>query len=233
MDPKKLLADERLIGGCVFCGCEPNTRDHVPSKAFLDDPLPENLPIVDACTACNQGFSADEEYLACFLEAVQCGTTDSEQLIREKVRRALKHNPKLAARIEAAKTQDSAGGLVWIPESDRVTKIVLKLARGHTAYELSLPQLEDPCCVFIQPILAMPNAAIAEFENAGSGEERGWPEIGSRAFLRACGAQPYDSTDGPWITVQPGRYRYSVDQLGGVIVRIVIGEYLACHIEWE
>jgi hypothetical protein len=233
MDPKKLFADERLIGGCVFCGREPNTRDHVPSKAFLDDPLPENLPIVNACTACNQGFSADEEYLACFLEVVQCGTTDAEQLIRDKVRRTLTHSPGLSARIEAAKREDSAGRLVWVPELDRVKKIVLKLARGHSAYELSLPQLDDPCYVCIQPMLAMPDAEIAEFENAGSGEKRGWPEIGSRSFLRACGAKPYDTTEGPWIIVQPSRYRYSVDQLGGVIVRMVIGEYLACYIEWE
>lgn len=230
---RQLSADERLVGGCVYCGREPDTSDHVPSKALLDNLLPDNLPVVDACTACNQGFSTDEEHLACFLEAVQRGSTVAGSLIREKVQRTLTHNPKLAARIEAAKTEDSSGQLVWVPESDRVRNVVLKLARGHAAYELSLPQLDDPCHVLIQPIVALPDAKIAEFEGAGSGEPRGWPEIGSRAFLRACGTEPHARTEGPWVVVQPGRYRYSVDQPGGIIVRIVIGEYLACQIEWE
>jgi hypothetical protein len=233
VDPRQLFADERLFGGCVFCGCEPDTRDHVPSKALLDDPLPDNLPIVDACAACNQGFAADEEYLACFLEAVLRGTTVSEQLNREKVRRALTRNAKLAVRIEASKTEDAGGRLVWVPEFARVRNVVLKLARGHAAYELSLPQIDEPCSVLIQPFENLSGAARAEFEVAGSGEIRGWPEIGSRAFLRACGAKPYASIDGPWVVIQSGRYRYSVDQPGGVVVRIVIGEYLACLVEWE
>lgn len=41
MDPRHLPVDSRLVGGCVFCGGEPGTRDHVPSKVLLDDPLPK------------------------------------------------------------------------------------------------------------------------------------------------------------------------------------------------
>ena len=233
MDPRQLFADERLLGGCVFCGCEPDTRDHVPSKTLLDDPLPNNLPIVDSCEACNQSFSLDEEYMACFLEAVLCGTTNPEYLRREKVRRTLTHNANLGARIEASKTVYGNGRMVWIPELDRVSNVVLKLARGHAAYELSLPQLEKPSTVHIQPFETLSVGERSEFESAGSGELRGWPEIGSRAFFRACGAAPYANTEGPWIVVQPNRYRYSVDQPGGVVVRIVVGEYLACQVDWE
>jgi hypothetical protein len=39
MDPRHLPVDRRLVGGCVFCGGEPGTSDHVPSKVLLDDPL--------------------------------------------------------------------------------------------------------------------------------------------------------------------------------------------------
>lgn len=76
MDPKHLFVDERLKGSCVYCGGPPETVDHVPSRVFLDDPLPENLPVVEACRECNGGFSLDEEYLACLLECVMTGTTD-------------------------------------------------------------------------------------------------------------------------------------------------------------
>jgi hypothetical protein len=212
MNPQHyLFVDDRMLGACVFCGGTPGTRDHVPSKAFLDDPLPEQLPIVEACEACNQGFSLDEEYLACFLEAVLAGSVNPEKITRQKAKRARSRNPRLVSRLEASVRLDDDGTMIWIPEIDRVQKVVLKLARGHAAFELSLPQLDDPVAVAFQPLLTMSEQVKERFEAAGAGELRGWPEIGSRAFLRACGAEPYSDTTGPWIEVQPGRYRYTVD----------------------
>ena len=67
--------DQRNQGFCVHCGGPEETRDHTPSKAFLDRPLPENLPVAPACFACNNGFAADEEYVACLLE---CGRVPAE-----------------------------------------------------------------------------------------------------------------------------------------------------------
>jgi len=234
MNPQHyLFVDDRALGVCVFCGGVPDTRDHVPSKVFVDDPLPDHLPIVEACEACNQGFSLDEEYLACFLEAVLAGSTDPEKLTRAKIKRALSRNARLVSRLEASVRVDDNGTMIWIPEANRVQNVVRKLARGHAAYELSLPEIDEPAAVTFQPFLTMSEQARQRFENAGSGELRGWPEIGSRAFLRACGADPYSDTVGPWIEVQRGRYRYSVGQDAGVIVRIVIAEYLACEVAWE
>lgn len=99
MDPKHLFVDERLKGSCVYCGGPPETVDHVPSRVFLDDPLPENLPVVEACRECNGGFSLDEEYLACLLECVMTGTSDIEGFAREKVRRSLSRNRRLTAQL--------------------------------------------------------------------------------------------------------------------------------------
>lgn len=120
-----------------------------------------------------------------------------------------------------------------MPEIDRVNNVVTKLARGHAAHELSLTQLELPLQCVALPLISMTEESRFVFENAGSGEVRGWPELGSRAFMRACETEPYEATNGPWVVVQPNRYRYSVDETGGVIVRIVISEYLACQIQWE
>jgi hypothetical protein len=64
MDQLRDHADNRLINGCIYCGGPEETRDHVPSRVFLDSPPPENLPVVWACASCNQGFSLDEAYLA-------------------------------------------------------------------------------------------------------------------------------------------------------------------------
>jgi len=99
MDPRQLFADERLKGMCVHCGGRPHTRDHAPSKVLLDDPLPNNLPVVEACESCNTGFSQDEEYVACFVECVICGTTELSGVQRPKIKRILAERPALAARL--------------------------------------------------------------------------------------------------------------------------------------
>lgn len=71
------------------------------------------------------------------------------------------------------------------------------------------------------------------FEHLASGKLNLWPEIGSRTFLQAFG-KPTDQFDqsGDWIVVQPDRYRYAVAETDGVLVRMVLREYLACEVVW-
>ncbi|MGA3027519.1 MAG: hypothetical protein ABSF98_22390 [Bryobacteraceae bacterium] len=152
---------------------------------------------------------------------------------REKVKQILVQKPSLASRLNGCRKEDGAGGLIWQPEMERVRNVVLKLARGHAAYELSLPQLDDPDEVVFVPLLTMSRTQRMDFENVQGDVLQGWPEIGSRAFRRACDAFPNASQVGKWIVVQQGRYRYSVDQPGGVLIQIVLSEYLACTVEWK
>ncbi len=144
MDPRMLFADERFIGLCVYCGQEPSTRDHVPSRVLLDEPFPDNLPVVPACEACNISFSLDETYLACLVECEIAGSVDTGSVHREKIKRILTEQPALASLIAASRRKDESGNARWIPDTARVQKVVLKLARGHAAYERSDPQLQVP-----------------------------------------------------------------------------------------
>jgi hypothetical protein len=212
---------------CAYCGGSPDTVDHVPSRILLDDPLPANLPVVPACTTCNRGFSRDEEYLACFLECVLAGTIEADRLRRPKVQAALRHSPKLASQIGASGHATADGAVVWTPDIARVQNVVVKLARGHALYELCSPAPEAPEFVSCNPLIAMSAEDRAEFES-GSGL-RGWPEIGSRAFLRAAGVTPYANRACEWVEVQRCRYRYSVEDGS---VRMVLAEYLACAVGW-
>src|SRR5579883_1837339 len=66
------FGDIRQLAWCVYCGGGTETRDHVPSKVLLDDPLPKNLAVVPACLSCNTGLSGDE-YFACLIECVLAG----------------------------------------------------------------------------------------------------------------------------------------------------------------
>ncbi len=232
MDPRKLHSeyglDQRLAdAGCAYCGSAPEGADHVPSKALLDDPLPDDLPVVPACKQCNQGVSADEQYLACFLECVVSGSTDPERIVRPKVARALRRSPALAAMIASTCTESAGGQLIWTPDMERVERVVLKLARGHHLFELSSPQLEQPASIDCVPLIAMCPERRKAFESPAG--LPGWPEIGSRAFLRGAGIELPHSA-GAWVDVQRSRYRYSVRDGGWV--RIVIREYLACEVVW-
>jgi len=224
------LGDNRNKGWCVFCGGPNETRDHTPSRVFLDKPYPDNLGASPACEKCNNGFSADEAYLACLLECVAAGSVDPSKIGRRKIARFMEGNPDVAARLAAAR-QTSESGVTFDVEHDRVWNVVVKLARGHAAYELNEPQLDEPLEVIIKPLVLMGAAERHRFERDDQ-EFALWPEVGSRAMNRLLIAGD-DVFEEGWLVVQEGRYRYRTAQDGGMTVRFVIGEYLACEVRWE
>jgi len=233
MDPGQLFVDNRLVGICAYCGAQPDTRDHVPSKVLLDEPFPPNLPVVDACAECNISFSLDEQYCACFIECVVCGTTDPSRISRLNVKRCLNESPTLRGRIAASQRCSDSGELLWQPEVDRIRRLIIKLARGHAAYEL-YPQLDKPVEVDCFPLLTMTEQERTTFEGIEVGSVRGWPELGTRSFRRILYADSQSRQVNDWIIVQPERYRYAVVEANtGLSVKMVLSEYLACAVAWE
>jgi hypothetical protein len=210
---------------CAFCGGETGTRDHCPSKAFLDRPYPEDLPVVPACHQCNATFSTDEEYLACLLSCVLAGSTDPDIVSRPSVKRALQHSAALRARIERSRQEDD-GQVIFNPEHQRVIPIVTKLAQGHALYELHEPCSINPDVVWATPLALLSEDDLQAFESPDSPNV--WPEVGSRAMQRlVVGGE----TKSHWVVVQPGMYRYLA--LPGTVVHIVIQEYLAGYVRWD
>ena len=229
MDPKKLFIDERFKGVCAYCGKVANSPDHTPSKAFLDEPYPDNLPVVDACIKCNGGFSADEEYLSCLIECVIQGTTKHDEKFREKVASTLQARPNIASRIEAGKQIDKNKIPIWQPEWHRVKNVVLKLARGHISFELGLQLINDPIILDVLPMASMSDDEFDIFNSLD--HENLYPEVGSRAFVNVLTGKP--TAFGGWHIVQKGRYRYAIGQSCGNWVKLVLSEYLACHVVWD
>ena len=216
----------------MYCGARADSRDHLPSKVLLDEPYPPQLLVVGACKRCNTSFSLDEQYLACFLECVICGGTESERVGRSKVKRILDRHPYLAKRINRAQRKDGTGYLLWKPEPERICSVVVKLARGHATYEL-YPQSSEPIKVHFTPLDALSEEERSNFRQCSYGEIAGWPEFGTRAFYRASGVCPdrFEKRN-DWVVVQPGRYRYAVAETDGTRVRMVLSEYLACEVVW-
>jgi hypothetical protein len=231
MDPRQLFIDERLVGFCSYCGSIPNTRDHVPSRILLDSPFPSNLPIVEACKECNKSFAKDEEYLACFLECVLRGTTKPESLQRPKIQKILQRRPSLRNRIDNSRIEDKVGNIYWSIEADRARNIVLKLARGHLAFELNAYHFEQPEIFELEPFVLMSDESFDKFGSSHESKTTFYPEIGSRAFVMMWKPPFFDWRD--WRTVQEGRYRYRIDQIDGDCVQIVLSEYLACRVVWS
>lgn len=217
------LSDKRLEGYCTYCGNAPDTRDHVPSRILLDDPFPENLPVVPACKNCNESFSMDEEYFACFIECSLSGTTEPENIHRRKIQKILHRKPRLRAQIEESRLH-SSGNTIFKADKARFENVLLKLARGHSTFENSELQYEIPKSINFFPIHILPEEEKESFFNPRVGLQ---PEVGSRGLLR----QIDESTYSPWIQVQKDKYYYMVSN-GGKTVRILIWNYLACEIFW-
>ena len=242
MEQLRNCADDRLLNGCIYCGGVAETRDHVPSRFFLEEPYPENLPVIGCCVFCNRGFSADEQYLTCLLEAALVGTADPDKIRRPSVARTLQRSPSLQARIEAAKRQVS-NRTEFVPETERVRNVMLKLARGHAAFELSQPCRETPYHFWCGPLVAMSLEMREAFDAPHVQTMLG--EVGSRGLQRMLVTQTVLRTsDGEktgaqlllndWVNVQEGYYRYlAIDDIGGLVIRIVIAEYLACEVAWR
>jgi hypothetical protein len=223
------FGDLRNQGFCVHCGGPYETDDHMPSKVFLDRPYPENLPVSPACAECNESFSRDEEYLACLLECVIAGEVNPDVVGRENISRKLRRQPALAARLAAARRLDGET-VVWEAEVARVRNVILKLARGHAAFELNEPQLDDPLSMRFLPLSAMSIGERQSFEQEQASPAI-WPEVGSRAMNRLIAVDGEVFEEG-WLLVQEGRYRYRVLQDDGLRVKIVIREYLAAEVRW-
>lgn len=221
------FGDERQIAGCAYCGGEAATRDHVPSRVLLDEPYPENLPVVPACTGCNVGLSADEEYTACLVACCVAGSCVPAALGSPKIRRILTEKPALSARLAKAQ-RETAYGTQFSVEHDRVRNVVLKLARGHALFELNEPQYEDPSSITYAPLLSLTQGSRDQFDRKLTSGV--WPEVGSRAMQRLLLS---DNNFTRWIEVQPGRYRYIAHSGEAVVIRVILSEYLACEVVWE
>lgn len=220
--------DVRTLAYCAFCGGHPNTKDHCPSKVFLDEPLPTNVFAVGACHGCNNGFSADEEYVAVLIECVISGSCEPQLIKRAKIRRILEAKPGLRARIDQSKSS-SNGQVSFMPEWGRVRNVITKLAKGHGLYELHELCVDEPYYFFCSPLTLMTEEQLDSFERPEASTL--WPEVGSRAMQRLFNGDDI-SPDG-WIVVQEGRYRYNASVAQGRDIRIVIGDYLAARVCWE
>lgn len=96
LQTQKFWGDDRLIPyevfrrgnqmQCIYCGALADTREHCPSRAFLKEPRPCNLPVLPSCSKCNNSYSADELYMKSFILFMKAVWTGSKPEIKEKLK---------------------------------------------------------------------------------------------------------------------------------------------------
>jgi len=225
-------SDERLSSFCAYCGRLTETWDHIPPKAFLDRPLPDNLPKVPACEKCNNDAAINEQYVACLIECGLTGSSNWEDIKRDNIALTLKRDRRIRSQFESAR-QIMPDGSTWLyTENSRLCAVILKLARGHAAYELATPLLEDAEKVLITTLVQMSDRERATFETPPSISLL--PEVGSRSMQLLIENTSSQRLAQPWIVVQPNNYRYlAIVDYDRITVRLVIREYLACEVAWQ
>jgi hypothetical protein len=124
-------SDERLREGCFFCDLEAETRDHIPARVFLDKPYPQNLHVIPACKKCNNASSVDEKYVATMLEWYKAICERDGTIERIKINKILEKTPKLEDIFINSLSVKNDGNVVFIPEHDRIKRLIRKYAIGH------------------------------------------------------------------------------------------------------
>uniref|UniRef100_Q31F37 HNH endonuclease 5 domain-containing protein n=1 Tax=Hydrogenovibrio crunogenus (strain DSM 25203 / XCL-2) TaxID=317025 RepID=Q31F37_HYDCU len=243
MQQIKNYADSRLINGCIYCGGPQETREHIPSKIFLNKPFPENLPVMPACRKCNNDFSLNEEYVACLISCMNSGSTEPEKITDERVSKILKAKPRLRALLESIK-QEKNGTISFGLDKGRFIKIIHKLALGHASFELSTVLREEPEDIKFWYLSSMTDEDREDFERPELLEILG--EVGARKSQRIDIAEVNlinISTGEPltipmiindWIEVQENKYRYhTIEDADKITIKIVFSEFLACQVIWK
>lgn len=223
-------ADSRLFGYCIYCW-EPLTREstskeHVPPKSLLDEPYAANLNIDHSCISCNNKFSQDEEYFSCIIECARCGSTNPDKLIRNKIIKTLKKNNKLLSKIKTNTQQSLSEMTGLVINRQRVKDVVIKICQGHAAYDLAERLLDSPSKIRVTPLIQMSSKVRALFESPI--ENSLLPEVGTRALVKIL-----SESGSAWQIVQKGQYRFMVGIANGIIIKLVISEYLACEVIWS
>ncbi|PWJ22728.1 hypothetical protein A8806_11768 [Faecalicatena orotica] len=222
--------------GCIYCGSVATTREHIPSKAFLIEPYPENLATIPACFECNNGYSEDEKYLSCFLDVLRSQVyADYHQQEQTIVR--LEKDEKLHKTLkEQIEKKDVK--VYYNPDEERMLRILFKLARCHAGFEFDHINFDDvKAKIWYEFAFNISDEVMLGFNEIPEMDKA--PEVGSRGVFVPFIAQNVKTGEvmalAFWNVVQDEQYRYQVylNSEGQITVKLVIFEFLYCEVVFE
>lgn len=222
--------------GCIYCGKPAYTREHIPSKAFLNEPYPEDLATIPACFDCNNGFSEDEKYVSCFLDVLK-ETAYLDYTQRVETSKRLEKDKKLKLLLDT-QIRKSDGKINYTLDESRLCRILKKLAQGHAGFEIDHVCFKNADIkVWYDFVFNMSESAVDDFEEIIQTDIA--PEIGTRAGMTPFVVQNIETGEAAgfilWNDIQENQYRYQVsyNDDGGICVKIVIFEVLYCRVDFD
>jgi len=223
---------------CVYCGEAAKTREHTPSKVFLQKPYPNDLLVVPSCVECNNMFSSDELYVALLLELLKNHYISDYTLTETTLKRLEKKEGKQAKNTFEVHLSHHH----FLFNDFRIKRILHKLAVCHATYEISEGYYGSAWESNAQEIeyKLLPYMTHNDYDDMDSFEVVTlWPEVGSIGYDRildvevALCALEGESLQkvvlpfATWSDIQDRNYRYLafVDD-AKITVKIIIGEFL-------
>lgn len=230
----KIVYDKESYSECIYCGKPADTREHIPSKVFLSQPYPDNLGIVPACKECNKSFSGDELFLSLLIDILKRRHYGMEYTFSEEVESRMIYNKKLVKDIEEALENKQ------LEKFDvKVSRIIFKLAIGHSVYELSEGYCIKEGAIDYSFGDSMSTEEIEEFSLPFDISGEPLLEIGSRVYERVVVLDlnlPAIHTEQrlntslvllDWVDVQDSKYSYTSYRFGEeIIVKMIINDFL-------
>lgn len=211
---------------CIYCGSPATTREHIPSKVFLDEDEYDNLCTIPACFNCNNSFSDDEFYVAAYIETIKSKIVEDYKIL-SAVKRGIDRNEKLKEMLDYQ--INKTGSLDLTYDKETFATVIKKLAIGHAAYMLDYvePATNSSVKYLISFGFCLDGKYeddLVEFNENCIIPQRALPEAGCRACnnIGIFGNIIFF----PWTHVQNERYRFNAtyDADDHVIVKIVINE---------
>ena len=245
MSSLKDYSDSRLREYCIYCRDllypEHSSRDHVPSKVFLDKPYPENLQIVKVCKSCNESYSKDETYTAAVLGVLMSGSTDPEWQVWDNAARILSSQNILRRELEDGLNRQRLFDFIQpteidalIFDSSRLENVLIKNARALALYMITELLYDDPSQIGWRCRSQLTNGQRKFFETIP--HESIFPEVGCKMMSTPFFFKRYPEsgmTDNGWFEVQPGAFRFAVLWGQPLTVRMVFREFLFAVVKWE
>lgn len=228
-----LEKNKRFKSVCIYCRSnQAKSKEHLPSRVFLDTPYPNEYSIVPACENCNIGFSADEVYVSCFVDRLRNALSDNKIPLREKTISAVRHDKGLARIIcEQIRRENNKIFVNYQPEP--FSKILIKLAKGHLC-QAQDKVVDSDCwveCYFkFKPDLSEDELYhFEELPYADKASECGSDFTHDLLIVEGIGGPSQIIV--PWNGVQDGNYRYlTYFKHDLYVVRIVICETLFAEV---
>ncbi|MDR7865773.1 MAG: hypothetical protein RIN56_03090 [Sporomusaceae bacterium] len=231
----KIVYDKESYSECIYCGTKADSREHIPSKVFLERPYPENLAIVPACSTCNNSFSKDELFLSILVEKLKIKYYDKGYIPSMEIITRINNNTKISNEIDNAVEADRINQF-----EKRISRILFKLAIGHAVYEISEGYCIKDINVDYSFLPDMTNQELDEFCQPYILNGELYPEVGSRVYDRIMVLE-FDLVSNneakekykaqvlilDWVDVQQSKYSYTGYRFGNEIeVKMIINDFL-------